>query len=55
MHRTATMAHMGNIAMQLERDLQWDPVKEEFLNDAVANSVRSREERDLWKLSNIII
>jgi predicted dehydrogenase len=55
MHRTATMAHMGNIAMQLERDLQWDPVKEEFLNDAVANSMRSREERDPWKLSNIII
>lgn len=49
------MAHMGNIVMQLERDLQWNPVKEEFIYDVVANYMRSREERDPWKLSNNII
>jgi hypothetical protein len=53
MHRTATMAHMGHIAMTLQRKLQWDPAKEEFVNDAEANAMRTRVERDPWKLENL--
>ena len=30
-HRSATVCHLGNIAMQLKRKLRWDPVKEEFV------------------------
>jgi predicted dehydrogenase len=55
MHRTATIAHMGVIAMKLQRKLQWDPEKEEFVNDPEANSLRSREEREPWKLENLIV
>lgn len=54
MHRSATIAHMGVIAMKLKRKLQWDPAKEEFINDKEANAMRSREERDPWKLENLI-
>lgn len=54
MHRTATIAHMGVISMKLQRKLQWDPGKEEFVNDEEANAMRSREERDPWKLENLI-
>lgn len=54
MHRTATIAHMGHIALTLDRKLQWDPGKEEFINDAEANKMRSREERDPWKLENLM-
>jgi hypothetical protein len=54
LHRTSTMAHMGNIAMKLQRKLNWDPDKEEFVGDAEANMMRSREERDPWTLSKIL-
>jgi len=54
MHRTSSIAHIGNIAMRLERKLQWDPLTEAFLNDNEANLMRSREERDPWKLKNIL-
>ncbi len=55
MHRTATIAHMGHIAMKLDRKLRWDPGKEEFINDTEANEMRSRKERDPWKLKDLMI
>jgi len=54
MHRTATMAHMGNIAMKLQRKLQWNPASEEFVNDAEANLMRSRVEREPWNLKKLM-
>jgi myo-inositol 2-dehydrogenase / D-chiro-inositol 1-dehydrogenase len=54
MHRTSTIAHIGNIAMKLKRKLQWDPESEEFVNDPEANTFRTREERDPWKLKNLL-
>jgi len=54
MHRTATIAHMGHIAMKLDRKLNWNPAKEEFINDEEANAMRSREERDPWKLTDLM-
>lgn len=53
-HRTASALHLGNIAMLLERKLDWDPGKEEFLNNDEANAMRSRDSRDPWKLENLI-
>ena len=54
-HRTATALHMGNIAMTLGRKVYWDPDKELFLNDDEANAMRSRTNRDPWKLEDIVV
>jgi len=54
-HRTSTALHMGNIAMSLERKVNWDPEKEEFINDEEANAMRSRVSRDPWKLEKLIV
>ncbi len=35
-HRTASLCHLGNIAMRLHRKIRWDPVREEILGDAEA-------------------
>ena len=39
--------------MQLGRKLQWDPVREEFVNDAEANALLGREQREPWSIKNI--
>ena len=49
-HRTATVCHMGNIAMILGRKLQWDPLKEEFPGDDEANRMMWRPYRSPWHL-----
>ena len=50
MHRSMTTVHAANICMWLHRDLKYDPVKEEFINDDEANSLRSRAIREPWRL-----
>jgi len=50
-HRTATVCFLTNIAYELNRPLKWDPVKEEFVNDAEANKLRSGMVRAPWKMS----
>ena len=52
-HRTATISHIGNIAMQLGRPLVWDPDREEFPGDAEANAMLERTQREPWSLANI--
>jgi hypothetical protein len=42
------MSHLGNIAMQLEQDLHWDPESERFLNNGAANLMLPREMREPW-------
>jgi hypothetical protein len=54
-HRTATILHMGNISMLLDRALTWDPKNESFVNDTEANELRSRESRAPWGLEDILI
>ncbi len=49
-HRSATLCHLGNIAMLLGRKLKWDPVKERFIGDSAANSMLSRSLRAPWRL-----
>lgn len=48
MHRSMTTVHSANICMWLKRDLRYDTVKEEFVNDAEANRLRSRAMREPW-------
>jgi predicted dehydrogenase len=52
-HRTATICHIGNIAMQLGRKLNWDPGLEQFVGDDVANAELSREQREPWTTKNV--
>ncbi len=47
-HRSITLAHLGNIAMQLGRNLEWDPAVERFLHDEQANGMLSRQMRAPW-------
>jgi hypothetical protein len=44
-HRSATVCHLGNIAVRLGRKLTWDPAAERFVGDAEANAMLSREQR----------
>ncbi|MDR1477933.1 MAG: Gfo/Idh/MocA family oxidoreductase [Planctomycetaceae bacterium] len=43
--RTAEICHVLNIARYLGRNLKWDPAKEEFADDAEANTWLKREHR----------
>jgi hypothetical protein len=49
-HRTATVCHLGNLAMVLGRRLRWDPVREEFPGDDEANRLARRPYRSPWTL-----
>jgi hypothetical protein len=48
MHRSMSTVHAANICMWLKRDMKYDPVKEEFINDPEANRLRSRAMREPW-------
>ena len=49
-HRSASICHLGNIAMLLGRKLHWDARAERFINDNEANSMISRTMREPWHL-----
>jgi hypothetical protein len=44
-HRSASICHLGTIAIRLGRKLQWDPNAETFTSDAEANNMLAREMR----------
>jgi myo-inositol 2-dehydrogenase/D-chiro-inositol 1-dehydrogenase len=44
-HRSASTCHLANISMRLRRPLKWDPEREEFVDDAEANTFLKREQR----------
>ncbi|AOM80182.1 Gfo/Idh/MocA family protein [Pedobacter steynii] len=46
-HRTSTICNAVNIAYELQKDLRWNPKKEEF-DHAYANALRSRPYRGDW-------
>ena len=50
-HRSATVCHLGNIAIRLGRKLTWDPAKERFVGDDEANTWLSRPYRSPWTLT----
>ncbi len=47
-HRSATLCHLGNIALFTGRKLYWDPDQERFINDDVANSYLEPSRRPPW-------
>jgi len=49
-HRSVTVCHLENIALNLRRDIVWDPKAERFVGDDQANSLLSREMRKPWTL-----
>jgi predicted dehydrogenase len=52
-HRTATVCHLGNIALRTNRKIKWDPVKEEILGDPEASARLTYAYRAPWKLPEI--
>ncbi|MGA2064864.1 MAG: Gfo/Idh/MocA family oxidoreductase [Thermoguttaceae bacterium] len=52
-HRSASVCHLGNIAMRLKRKLRWDPAKEEFPGDDEANRMLGRAMRPPWRLNEV--
>ena len=49
-HRSATVCHLGNIAIRTGRKIQWDPAKEVIVGDAEAAKLTTKEYRAPWKL-----
>jgi hypothetical protein len=49
-HRSASLGHLVIIAHKLQRSLKWDPVKEEFPGDEVANRLLFRAMRAPWRI-----
>ena len=49
-HRSISIAHLGNIAMKLGRDVEWDPDNEKFINDDLANIKLGRPMRTPWRM-----
>jgi len=49
-HRSASLGHLNIIAYKLGRSLKWDPQREEFIGDDMANRLRSRAMRQPWQI-----
>jgi predicted dehydrogenase len=47
-HRTASLCHLGNIAMILHRKIRWDPKREAIVGDSEAARMLSRPMRAPW-------
>lgn len=52
-HRSASVCHLGGIALRLGRKLTWDPAKEVFVNDAEADTHLAREQRKPWTYESV--
>ena len=49
-HRCAILLHLANIAIRTGRKLRFDPVKEEFVGDELANRYANPPMRAPWHL-----
>jgi predicted dehydrogenase len=47
-HRSVTVCHLGNLAMDLGKRMEWDPKKERFTNDRDANKLLKPPYRSPW-------
>ncbi|MFN3193017.1 MAG: Gfo/Idh/MocA family protein [Aureliella sp.] len=47
-HRSISIAHLGNIALQLGRDLHWEPKSETIQDDSTAFALLERPYRSPW-------
>ena len=50
-HHSAIPGHLGIIAMQLGRKIQWDVANEKILNDPAASALLTRPYRAPWRLA----
>lgn len=48
-HRSATVCHLGNIAIRTGRKIVWDPMRETIAGDAEAAAMVARPYRAPWK------
>ena len=49
-HRVCSLGHLGNIANYLKREIRFDPVKEEIIDDQEAANWLDRDRRTPWEL-----
>ena len=49
-HRALSTGHLANIALRLDRELKWDPVKEAIIGDDEAQSFLKREQRKGYEI-----
>ncbi|MBI1321258.1 MAG: gfo/Idh/MocA family oxidoreductase [Candidatus Hydrogenedens sp.] len=49
-HRSCSLINLGKIAVRLGRNLQYDPDKQEFINDDGANRLINQPERVPWSM-----
>ena len=49
-HRSASVCHLGNVAIRLGRNVKWDPKQERFPGDDEANEMLLRPMRAPWTL-----
>ncbi len=49
-HRSATVCHLGNIAVRTGESIQWDPKAESIVNSERAAAMLTREYRKPWTL-----
>jgi len=47
-HRSVSVCHLGVISIRLGRKLNWDPAREQFVNDGAADQWLAREQRKPW-------
>ena len=49
-HRSCTIVNMGKIAMQLNRNLSFNPKTQRFINDDEANALAYPEMKGIWRI-----
>lgn len=52
-HRSATVCHLGNIAITVGRTIRWDPNQERIIGDEAAQALTSRPYRSPWSLATL--
>ncbi len=52
-HRTASLCHLGNIAMKLHRKVRWNPETEEVIDDPEASAMLSQPMRAPWNIETL--
>ena len=50
-HRAMTTCHLANIAIRLDKTLEWDPKTEQITNDPSLNSWQAREQRKGYEIN----
>jgi predicted dehydrogenase len=53
-HRSASICHLGVLALRLGRTLKWDPAKEQFIGDEEASKYIAREMRKPWTFDSVL-